>query len=309
MSYSELLRSIIEDSKLSFKELAEKCRQLGKTIDPSYISKLVNNKIPPPSDEVSSIISRACGKDEDMLILEGYLEKAPKVLIDFINSIRLHSKGSLLFNNENKEENEANIKILNSTLVNKPLSEFVLEYNNSTVSDSENGIPMNDDSMEPLILNGSELIISKYDGTKHKLISDFKPKPDEDTTQQIFKVNTDTVGFLNYKNGDIIIAWDIKESKLLVRVYHRLDNDSDYDFLYTLTPLNRYYAPGLYNLSNTCFNIANIVDQNIVLDKELISNLSRCHSINNEGNEYEYRYFNYDICIIGKVDKVINKLR
>lgn len=304
MSYSDLLRSMIEESNLSFKELAEKCKLLGKTIDPSYISKLVNGKIPPPSDEVSTIISKACGKSEDKLVIEGYLDKAPKILIDFINKVRIYSKGNVLID-ENNQANKTNLNIIDSTLKNQLLSEFILDFRGLDIHTSSNGIPMNDDSMEPLIPKGSELIISKIDGLKQKIITGFKPKEDKETMNILDEIMTDTVGFLSYKNGDIVAAWDINQNKLLVRAYQYL-GDADY----VLMPLNRYYAPSFHDLTNTCFNVANIENRKVVINEKAMNVINKQSEEEINGKKVLYKKFDFfDICIIGKVEKVITQIK
>lgn len=85
MTYAEMLDSIIVKSELSLRQIAKRCSELELTITPSYISQLKNGKLPPPTAEVSMILAKACNsKDESRLIFQGYLEKAPDVIKEYM---------------------------------------------------------------------------------------------------------------------------------------------------------------------------------------------------------------------------------
>lgn len=77
MGYKELLSDLVKNSGLTLREIADKCKELGISIDPSYISKLQTGKQAPPSDEVSRILAEALGADPIELIWLSYTEKAP----------------------------------------------------------------------------------------------------------------------------------------------------------------------------------------------------------------------------------------
>ncbi len=85
MTYAEMLDGIIEQSELSLRQISKRCAELDLTITPSYISQLKNGKLPPPSAEVSMVIAKACNsKDESKLIFQGYIEKAPDVIKEYM---------------------------------------------------------------------------------------------------------------------------------------------------------------------------------------------------------------------------------
>lgn len=85
MNYAQMLDSIIEQSELSLRQIAKRCAELDLTITPSYISQLKNGKLPPPTAEVSLILAKACNsKEENRLIFQGYLEKAPEVIKEYM---------------------------------------------------------------------------------------------------------------------------------------------------------------------------------------------------------------------------------
>ena len=78
MDYKEHLQKLIKESNLTLREIADRCRELGQSIDPSYISKIQTGKLPPPSEEVSRVLAGVLGGDPTELIWHGYIEKAPK---------------------------------------------------------------------------------------------------------------------------------------------------------------------------------------------------------------------------------------
>jgi len=98
MTYAEMLNNIILKSELSLRQITKRCADLNLSITPSYISQLKNGKLPPPSPDVSMILAKACkSKDESKLIFQGYLEKAPDVIKEYmlassqLNKIMLES--------------------------------------------------------------------------------------------------------------------------------------------------------------------------------------------------------------------------
>lgn len=78
MDYAKLLSAYIEKSELSLRRIAELCNKKGFSIDHSYISKLKNGKMPPPSEELSRVLAEVLGGDPETLVIEGYIEKAPE---------------------------------------------------------------------------------------------------------------------------------------------------------------------------------------------------------------------------------------
>ncbi len=85
MNYAEMLDKIIRDSELSLRQIAKRCADLDLSITPSYISQLKNGKLPPPTPEVSMILAKACNShEESKLIFQGYMEKAPEVIRQYM---------------------------------------------------------------------------------------------------------------------------------------------------------------------------------------------------------------------------------
>lgn len=181
MPYSEVLAKMIQDSKLPIKEIANLCKEQGLNITPSYISQLKSGKVNPPSDEVSRAISKICGVDEEKLVIEAYLDKSPRDILEYIQSTRFSMVTASLTMYENIFPPEL-LQELKQTLSNLSLADFILEINKSEQlskssvnnniytseyhSDDENfnlnislinpmGIPVKDNSMYPLIPEGS----------------------------------------------------------------------------------------------------------------------------------------------------------
>ena len=90
MPYTKLLNRLIDDSGYSIKEIAERCTENGVKVTPAYISTLrndTNNRT--PSDNMSRALAKACNaKSEDILVVEAYVDNAPKEFAGLINLIR-----------------------------------------------------------------------------------------------------------------------------------------------------------------------------------------------------------------------------
>jgi transcriptional regulator with XRE-family HTH domain len=96
--YHELLNKAILESGLSLRQIAKRYNDLGGSITPSYISQLKNGKLPPPSADVTATLAKALNcSEESRLVFQGYLEKAPQVIKEYmlasshLNKIMLES--------------------------------------------------------------------------------------------------------------------------------------------------------------------------------------------------------------------------
>lgn len=195
MNYSKMLERLIEKSELSLRQISKRCADLNLTITPSYISQLKNGKLPPPSEEVSLILAKVCGtKEQSQLVFQGYLEKAPELVREYmlassaLNKIMLESLCRADNNGELSTEFRKHIEELDvlSTLeisskyislddtskAGELLKEISLSSGCVTKSDT-NGALMNvflgDTSMNPTIPNHSYLYILP---TKTSLLKD-----------------------------------------------------------------------------------------------------------------------------------------
>jgi transcriptional regulator with XRE-family HTH domain len=85
MTYAKMLDEIITESELSLRQISKLCAQFDITITPSYISQLKNGKLPPPSPEVSLALAKVCcSKKQSQLVFQGYMEKAPDVIKEYM---------------------------------------------------------------------------------------------------------------------------------------------------------------------------------------------------------------------------------
>lgn len=84
MSYSKVLKNIIADTNITQEELSNKCKELGAPISRVQINKIRNEKASAPEDKISRAIAKTCNVDDRELAIEGYLEKAPKEIIEFL---------------------------------------------------------------------------------------------------------------------------------------------------------------------------------------------------------------------------------
>ncbi|MEL7654492.1 MAG: S24 family peptidase [Bacillota bacterium] len=123
MSYAEMLDAIISESELSLRQISKLCTQFDISITPSYISQLKNGKLPPPSPEVSLAIAKVCNsKKQSQLVFQGYMEKAPDVIKEYmlasseLNRIMLESLCKAENNTMSKESMEylKNLDVLSS---------------------------------------------------------------------------------------------------------------------------------------------------------------------------------------------------
>ncbi len=129
MPYSKLLSKVIAESGYTATQIVEECNKRGKSVDKAYISKLVNGKVPPPREELSRMLANICNVNEKILVLEGYIDKAPKEILEAFNSIRnkINYYGMRAFDNVLSEEH---CKVLQNEMEKEPIAEFILELIN-----------------------------------------------------------------------------------------------------------------------------------------------------------------------------------
>ena len=77
MTYRELLARYLAEAGLNTNRAAKLCAERGCRIHRTYLSKILNGRLPPPSAEVSETLAEVCGQDPEPLVVAGYREKAP----------------------------------------------------------------------------------------------------------------------------------------------------------------------------------------------------------------------------------------
>lgn len=274
MAYSDLIKTYIEKSKLTHKEIAIKCKEMGKSIDPSYISKLVNGKIDPPSDDVSRVIAKVCGGNENILILEAYLEKAPKPLLDFLTIIRF-ARNSMNFlqvldhqdNDIDEKKTDQLLEDFLQKLDTKPISEFILETNSAgLVETAKDFIKLearyynNIDKVklrESLSNNPDSSFDDIVTSIAENTVLDYLPVIEDDSMLPDFPKGSKALIYeKTYSNGDIVGFWSNDYKKIQIRKYFR-ENDTT-----LLLPINTDFEPIIYNNSDA--NIVGKVSKMIV---------------------------------------------
>jgi len=162
MNYGQLLDKAISESGLSLREIEKRCKDLGINITPSYISQLKNGKLPPPRPEITAaLVDVLHARDESQLIFQGYFDKAPSVIKEYMGASSQLNRVMLERLCEVKGDDEftrsakaflAEIDILSDMDV--PLDGIIKESPESLV------FPMNSEDMEPTLPRRSILSIS-----------------------------------------------------------------------------------------------------------------------------------------------------
>ena len=232
MSYSEMLSTIIEESELSLRQISKRCADLDLNITPSYISQLKNGKLPPPSEEVSLVLAKACGsKNQAQLVFQGYMEKAPELVKEYmlassaLNKIMVQTLCRADNNGPMSTEFKKHIDSLDVLSTLDLTSKFVNADDASTAKElireitlasgdavqaDANGQMINmflgDDSMAPIIPNHSYLYIlpTKTDLLKNRDILAIYPEGRKiPTLRRLFFVGNQILLIPDNKNHQI----------------------------------------------------------------------------------------------------------
>lgn len=201
--YSKLLTKIIAESGYTAKEVIEKCNEIGNGIDTTRLSKLQSGKLSAPSSRVSRDLARVCNADERLLVLEGYLEKAPQEIIDAFLSIKSSMVASALniFKKNFSKDNQKYFNDVKKELEKEPLAEFIvtlIDGGVENISITENGIdmqtmkndvkvtlsqpttlPVKDNAMFPIIPEGSKVYLEMQEKYNNGDILAVKTKDNE----------------------------------------------------------------------------------------------------------------------------------
>lgn len=178
MNYYELLAEMVKRSKLTLKEISEKCAFYGVKITPAYISRLQTGNQAPASDEVNAALAKVCGVDEETFVYLGQIEKAPERLREFVNKMINFFKATIIQSVPDQMrsmmieqlKNKSDLDLVNA-FIETALPRF---ENNSFITQDTSGndvkyrvnifsYSMEDDSMEPRIPKGANLTIDQTD--------------------------------------------------------------------------------------------------------------------------------------------------
>lgn len=75
--YHEIISERIAELNINLTEIVDECENEGQKITVSYLSKLKNDRMPPPSYEVTRTLAKVLKIDSDSLVIISYLEQAP----------------------------------------------------------------------------------------------------------------------------------------------------------------------------------------------------------------------------------------
>lgn len=242
--YSKLLTKIIAESGYTAKEVVEKCNELGNGIDTTRLSKLQSGKLSAPSSKVSRDLARVCNVDERLLVLEGYLEKAPQEIIDAFMSLKSSIMASALniFKENFSQSNLIDFDEIKEELEKEPLADFIISLIDNgveNISINENGIdleaiekdknvtvtlsqpttlPVKDNAMFPIIPEGSKVYLKIQENYNNGDILAIKTNENEDTIIREVVFNNDNVILIPLKKDFETLTYNKKDVTFLGKV-------------------------------------------------------------------------------------------
>lgn len=218
MPYAKLLAQEIEASKLSIKEVAEKCEEHGVKITASYVSMIKNsNNEKIPSDDVSRALANVLGVNENLFVIEAYIDKAPQKIIYFLEAFKNYTTATMGQVFKEKVSKDI-LDLMIKSMAELSLSEFIIE--------SESYFQEANANVTEIIENLQVPTISVEDNSMYPLIN----KGD--------KINIELLAISDYKETDILCLKKSGQEEILVR-RHIFANSSRSKI--TLIPLNPDY--------------------------------------------------------------------
>lgn len=236
MSYTQLLNQLIDESKLTAKEIAERCKEYGQEITPSYISALRNDKKNrAPSDDVSIAIAKACNVEkgfENILVVEAYLDTAPKEIKKLIEILKDILTNSFISVFENKVTTQQR-KEIRKQFDNMPMAKFLIAYT------SEEAINSIKKQTGTLNIESKDIFTDTDITITQKIKPVGFPVSDNGMYPIISKGDMVNVEIREYKTGDIVLfKKNDKKTDLLARKIV-IGNKKQI----TLIPINNEYIP------------------------------------------------------------------
>jgi repressor LexA len=77
MTYAELLKQYIKESRYTLEEISNLLLDRGLSASREHLSRLRNGKVPPASDDLNKALAEITGGDPEKLLLFAHAEKAP----------------------------------------------------------------------------------------------------------------------------------------------------------------------------------------------------------------------------------------
>lgn len=225
MPFGNLLKKLSKEKKIKYEELATMCNLSEDTI-----KKIANNKRT-MTEENARKIAKALEVDEHLLVLEAYIDKAPKEILELLNKIREYTTLMGMFAIENEISKE-NYDIVANIMREESLSEYFADF-------------FKNDNIE--YINNKDFKISRdnlefsisYDGNSFIEIKDNSMSPKIEKGDKITIYIKD-----KYINGEIIAAKVKGTEDILYRIVHFNNKEKTI----SLTPINtKEYKEITYN--------------------------------------------------------------
>lgn len=225
MSFGKLLKKLTKEKGLTYKELAKRCNENTneKFITEGYIKEIANERKNPPTEEKIREIAKALDVDEKLLVLEGYIDKAPKEIRDILNKIKEYVIIAGLTGIENTVKKDE-YELIKQEFKKESISQYVLDFfekstieyiSNKDFKININGLKISvninaisfieilDNSMSPKINKGDKITIYACSDNK-------------------------------YINGEIVAAKIKGTNEILYRIIHFNNKEKTVSF----TPIN-----------------------------------------------------------------------
>lgn len=240
MPYAQLLNTIIENSNLTVKEIAEKCKEFDVDITPAYISTLRNAKTNrTPSDKVSRAITMACNyANKDALIIEAYLDNAPEPIKKFFSIMKQSIAPLTLGAFDNKLTSQQK-REFNAVIDEMSMADFIAEFSTQKIDyEKSKGLDMK-------IISDDEIKITNE--IKQALGFDVADNGMSPLINKGDKVQVSLIKTEEIKTGDIICyAKKEKPSNQFVRKVVVGKSTKEFTFL----PINNDFTPEVINIED-----------------------------------------------------------
>lgn len=240
MPYAQLLNTIIENSNLTVKEIAEKCKEFDVDITPAYISTLRNEKTNrTPSDKVSRAITMACNyANKDALIIEAYLDNAPEPIKKFFSIMKQSIAPLTLGAFDNKLTSQQK-REFNAVIDEMSMADFIAEFSTQKIDyEKSKGLDMK-------IISDDEIKITNE--IKQALGFDVADNGMSPLISKGDKVQVSLIKTEEIKTGDIICyAKKEKPSNQFVRKVVVSKSTKEFTFL----PINNDFTPEVIKIED-----------------------------------------------------------
>lgn len=209
MPYMKLLRRIISNTNYTNAEILRKCEELGQPINKTYFSNITNGRKPAPSEEKSRTLAKVLNIDERLLVIEGYIDKAPKEIKKSFQNILLMENLSATKCLELLDKNK--LHTLQKYFENEPLSEMIIDI----LDNSQNCINfLEKDFHIEKLGNGEEISINLNKPVGIEIQDNAMAPKIEKGDKVLFDIVENNY---NYKNTDILLVKTKQNPEIRVR--------------------------------------------------------------------------------------------